>query len=130
MGARSRKTHIALEYVEQLRQLVNGQCFDDSTDTGLPRIVFDLVERTLADALFLDQLIFQFKCFPVIWILRACTLVDFHVAELVYVEVSIVSHSFVFEDDRAARIQLDCERNEGEKGCGKEQCRPCEREPI
>lgn len=57
MRPRSHEAHFAAEHIEELRQLIERETLDERADARLSRVVFDLIERSFADAPLGDQLL-------------------------------------------------------------------------
>lgn len=108
MRPRSDERHLSSQHIEELRELVDGVLLDEGPDDRLPRVVSDLVERSLPYALLLDEITLIPKrgiLFRLHSIRLFRAVFPFHVSEFVQVEKrSVLPHSLIPIDDWACRI--------------------------
>ena len=100
-GPRPDQAHVALHHVEELRQLVDAPAPERAADAGDARVFLQLEHRAVVVVLLLGQL--------------EALLVRAHVhgAELEDLErLAAPAHPLLPVEDRAARIELDDDRDD------------------
>lgn len=99
------EAHGSENNIEKLRQLIERISFDECADTRLPRIIFDLIERSFAHAPLFDQFLFIRDCFFEVRIVFIDTVLPLHVPEFINEKfLAILAESFILVHDGAGRI--------------------------
>ena len=114
MRTRPDKTHVPLENIEELRQLIKRIVLDEGTDLRLPRIILDLVEWSLPNAPRPDQILFILERCLIIRVGLIGAPAPLHIPELVHEEfLTILTDALIEIDHRAiAVLKTDEERND------------------